>query len=133
MKRAALVAAALLAACASGPPPATHLPTARTVLVPFSDDGWDRAACERLLLDLAGLEVYPGTFETATHELRGTRMLVVDMTPDPNHDTLQVFFIDERGSRAWAEKASFGSATLNPEHQTANLADRMARKIAGRL
>lgn len=111
--------------------PARSFPPGSTVLVPMSDDGWDRLACERMKLQLGSIHIYDGTFSDSS-SLSGVKLLVVNMTPDANHDTMEVFMVDEGGSRSWSEKVGF-AWTLNYERQTTKLADRMAQKIKSRL
>lgn len=102
-----------------------------TLLVPMSDDGWDRMACERIKMQLGPIQVFDGTYSEAS-SIPGVSLLVVNMSPDLNHDTLEVLFIDEKGSRGWSERVGF-AWTVNPERQTTRLADRMAQKIKSRL
>lgn len=111
--------------------PARNYPAGSVVLVPMSSDGWDRMACERLKLQLGNVHLFAGTFADAT-TLEGVKLLVVNMTPDMNHDSLEAFLIDERGSRVWAEKVGF-AFTLNFERQTTKLADRLAKRVKNRL
>lgn len=111
--------------------PATSFPRGSLVLVPQSDDGWDRMACERIKIQFPNLILFQGTFTDAA-SLSGVKLLVVNMMPDPNHDTMEVFLLNEDGQRAWSEKVGF-AWTLNPERQTIKLADRMASKLKGRI
>lgn len=111
--------------------PTTNFPPGSTVLVPMSDDGWDRLACQRMKTLLPSVYIFQGTFEEAP-SIPGVKLLVVNMMPDPNHDTMEAFLLDEQGQRLWSEKVGF-AWTLNFERQTMKLADRMAAKIKGRL
>lgn len=111
--------------------PTTSFPQGSTVLVPWSDDGWDRMACERMKSQLPNAYLYEGTYADAP-SLSGVKLLVVNMMPDANHDTMEVFLVDEHGQRLWAEKVGF-AWTLNFERQTMKLSDRMAAKLRGRL
>lgn len=111
--------------------PARKYPAGSTVLVPMSSDGWDRMACDRMKLQLGQVQVFDGTYSEAG-SISGVRLLVVNMTPDENHDTMEVIFIDESGRRLWSEEVAF-AWTLNFERQTTKLADRMAKKIKSRI
>lgn len=111
--------------------PSTSFPPGSLVLVPQSDDGWDRMACERSKMQLPNALLFQGTLTEAA-SISGIKLLVINMMPDPNHDTMEAFLLDEGGRRVWSEKVGF-AWTLNPERQTVKLAERMATKIKGRL
>jgi hypothetical protein len=111
--------------------PNTAFPPGATVLVPMSDDGWDRMACERMKTLLPNVYLFQGTFSDAS-SISGVKLLVVNMMPDANHDTMEAFLLDEHGQRLWAEKVGF-AWTLNFERQTMKLSDRMVGKIKDRL
>lgn len=111
--------------------PARNYPPGAVVLVPMSDDGWDRMACERLKLQLGTVHRFDGTFAD-TSTLEDVKLLVVNMTPDMNHDSLEAFLVDESGSQLWKEKVGF-AFTVNFERQTMKLADRLAKRIKDRL
>ncbi len=111
--------------------PTRRYPVGSTLLVPMSDDGWDRMACDRIRILLGSLQVFDGTY-SETSALSGLNLVVVNMTPDLNHDTMEVDFIDEQGQRLWSEKVGF-AWTVNFERQTVRLADRMAEKIKARV
>lgn len=111
--------------------PASAYPPGTVLCVPMSDDGWDKLACDRIRLQHRSMKVFRGTYGE-TDELSGVKLLVVDMRPDANHDTLEAIYFDETGRRRWTEKVGF-AWTLDPGKQTTKLADRLAGKIAGRF
>jgi len=111
--------------------PERKYPAGSTLLVPMSNDGWDRTACDRIRMQIGPIQVFDGTYSEAS-SIPDVSLLVVNMSPDINHDTLEVIFIDQKGNKSWSEKVGF-AWTLNPERQTIRLADRMAEKIKSRL
>jgi len=111
--------------------PERKYPAGLTLLVPMSNDGWDRTACDRIRMQIGPIQVFDGTYSEAS-SIPDVSLLVVNMSPDINHDTLEVIFIDQKGNKSWSEKVGF-AWTLNPERQTIRLADRMAEKIKSRL
>lgn len=111
--------------------PTRQFPPGSTLLVPMSNDGWDRMACDRMKIQLGPIQVFDGTYSEAS-AVPGVNLVVVNMSPDLNHDTMEVLFIGQQGKRGWSEKVGF-AWTTNPERQTIRLADRMAEKIKGRI